>query len=163
MAVNRKALDNVHMYPRGVQSVLESFYVDDRLTGAGSIEEALYLQKQLHRLFLGAAFTLRKWKTNEPNVLAHVTQELKDQKPSQAIEGREAFAKVLGLGWNANLGVFHPMVADCVLLMKGTAKRCLLSNIARVYDYGKKGWDGMSMSLLKSWRYGRNGVWNCQY
>ena len=78
MAVKQNALDNAHTYPQAIQSVLDSFYVDDGLTGADSIEEAVYLQKQLHRLFSGAGFTLRKWTTNKPDILAHVAQELKD-------------------------------------------------------------------------------------
>ena len=84
---------------------------------------------------------------NEPDVLAHVAQELKDQQSSQAIEGEETFAKVLGLGWNANLDAFHPTVANCTLLMKGTTKRSLLSNIARVYDV--LGWCSPSVIKLK--------------
>ena len=81
--------------------------------GADSVEEAVHLQKQLHLLFSGAKFTLRKWKTNEPDVLAHVAPEVKDQQPSQEIKGVEIFTKVLGLEWDAELDAFHPTVTKC--------------------------------------------------
>ena len=147
MAMKQNAQDDVHTYPQDVQSLLESFYVDDELTRADSIQKAVHLQKKLHRLFSGAGFTFRKWKTNESDVLAHVTQELKDQQPSQVIEGEETFTKVLDLGWNANLDAFHATVANCALLMRGTTKRCLLSNIGRVYHV--LGWCSPSVVKLK--------------
>ena len=134
MAVKQNALDNAQTYPQAAQSVLESFYVDDGLTGLDSVEEAVHLQKQLHKLFSGSGFTLRKWKTNEPDVIAHVAPELRDQEPIQEIKGEEAFTKVLGLEWDSELDAFHPTVTNRMLLIKGTTKRLLLSNIARVYD-----------------------------
>ena len=97
MAVKQNALDNAQKYPRAAQLVLESFYVDDGLTGVDSIEEAVHLQEQLQILFLGAGFTLHKWKTSEPDILAHVAPELKDQQLSQEIKEEEAFMKALGL------------------------------------------------------------------
>ena len=51
MAIRHNALENVHTYPQAARSVLESFYVDDGLTGANSIGEAVQLQKQLHLFF----------------------------------------------------------------------------------------------------------------
>ena len=147
MAVRQNALDNVHTYPQAAQTVLDSFYVDDGLTGADSKEEAVHLQKQLHLLFSGAGFTLRKWKTNEPDVLEHVAPELKDQQPSQEIKGEETFTKVLGLEWNADMDAFHPTVANGTSLVNGTTKRSLLSNIARVYDV--LGWCSPSVIKLK--------------
>ena len=83
MAMKRNALENAKTYPQAAREVLESFYVDDGLTGANCVKEAVQLQKQLYLLFSGAGFTLRKWKTNKPGVLAHVAAELKDKQPSQ--------------------------------------------------------------------------------
>ena len=98
MAMKQNALDTAQTYPQAAQLVLESFYVEDGFTGADPIEEAVHLQKQLHvqLLFSGTGFTLRKWKTNEPDVLAHIAPELKFQQPIQEIKGEEAFTKVSG-------------------------------------------------------------------
>ena len=70
------AVDNAQMYPRAIESVLESFYMDDGLTGVDSMEEVVHLQRQLHRQFSGVGFTLRKWKVNKRDFLGHVAQEL---------------------------------------------------------------------------------------
>ena len=67
--------------------------MDDGFTGEDSVEEAVQLQEQLHLLFSGAGFTLRKWNTNETNAIAHVVPELKDQQPSQKIKGEETSQK----------------------------------------------------------------------
>ena len=145
MAVKQNALDNAQMYPRAAQAVLDSFYVDDGLTGEESIQKRAY--KRSTSAIRSAGFTLRKWKTNKPEVLAHVAPELKDQQPTQVIKGEETFTKVLGLEWDADLDAFHPTVTDCAMLMKGTTKRSLLSNIARVYDV--LGWCSPSVIKLK--------------
>ena len=55
------------------------------LPGADSFGEVVHLQEQLHILFSRSGFTLHKWKTTEPDVLAHVAPELKDQQRSQEI------------------------------------------------------------------------------
>ena len=56
----------VHKFPMASQAVLKSFYVDDCLSGADSVEEATTLQWQLHNLFLKGGFLLHKWNSNIP-------------------------------------------------------------------------------------------------
>ena len=41
MAMKPNALENVDTHPQAVQAVLDSFYVDDDLTGANSIMETV--------------------------------------------------------------------------------------------------------------------------
>ena len=53
MSVKQNATDLAHKYPLAAQAVDESFYVDDGLTGADSIEEAVELQNKIY--FLNAA------------------------------------------------------------------------------------------------------------
>ena len=61
MALKQNALDLAHQYPLAAKAVNLSFYVDDTLTGADSVEEAVALQQQLLELFDRGGFTLRKW------------------------------------------------------------------------------------------------------
>ena len=61
MAVKQNALDLALEYPQVAAVVEKLFYVDDGLTGADSIEEAVDLQKQLQGLFERGDFLLRKW------------------------------------------------------------------------------------------------------
>ena len=58
-------------------AVNRSFYVDDGLMGADSIEEAIELQGQLQDLFSRGGFLLRKWNSSNPSVLHHLPTELK--------------------------------------------------------------------------------------
>ena len=51
MSIQQNALDFAHEFPLAVKAVNESFYVDDCLTGADTVEEAIELQTQLPSLF----------------------------------------------------------------------------------------------------------------
>ena len=64
MVVRQNALDYGQVYPKASQAVLESFYVDDGLTGTDSVRDTIQLQIQLQELFDKAGFVLRKWKSN---------------------------------------------------------------------------------------------------
>ena len=78
MAVKQNVIEDLHIYPQAAQAVLESFCVDDGLTGANSIDETIQLQKDLHLLLSGTGFTLRKWKTKKATTLEHVAPQLLD-------------------------------------------------------------------------------------
>ena len=47
MSIKQNALDFAHEFPLAAKVVDESFYVDDCLTGADTVEEAIELQTQL--------------------------------------------------------------------------------------------------------------------
>jgi hypothetical protein len=47
MCVRQNALDNIQQFPLAAKAVKESFYVDDGLTGADSIKEAIELYLEL--------------------------------------------------------------------------------------------------------------------
>ena len=50
MSVKQNALDFALEYPQAIKAVANSFYVDDGLTGADSIEEAIQLQQHCQQL-----------------------------------------------------------------------------------------------------------------
>ena len=60
MAVKQNSIDFATEFPIAAKVVDTSFYVDDCLTGANSIEEAIDLHTQLHTLFSKGGFLLRK-------------------------------------------------------------------------------------------------------
>ena len=60
MAVRQNAVDLAMKYPLAHKAVMESFYVDDGLTGADTPEEAVRLHKELQELFSRAGLLLRK-------------------------------------------------------------------------------------------------------
>ena len=73
VAMQQNAINNKERYPLAVPTVLESFFVDDGLTGADSEEKAIVLEEELQELFSLGGFMLRNWKCSEPAVLKHLS------------------------------------------------------------------------------------------
>ena len=90
-------------YPVAAKVVEEDFYVDDGLTGADSIKEAIDLHVELQSLFAEGGFHLRKWNSSESAVLEEIDPELRDQQSTHTISDPDMFIKTLGVQWNAKL------------------------------------------------------------
>ena len=98
MAVKQNAILYEKSHPRAALAIHESFYVDDGLTGASSVSEAVSLHRpELQELFEKAGFRLRKRKSNEPAALQHLPSHLVDQNSSQQLPVDSEFTKVLGV------------------------------------------------------------------
>ena len=110
-----------------------SFYVDDGLTGADSVEEAVELQKQLQDLFSQGGFLLRKWNSNDPIILQHVAPELKETQVMHTITETETYTKTLSVECNSNSKHFRLTIADLPPLTNVT-KRLLVSDISKTFD-----------------------------
>ena len=76
MAIKQNAYDHANEYPLAAKVVHESFYLDDGLTGADTIEDAQKLQQQLQDLFACGGFLLHKWNCSEPFVIEHLPPNL---------------------------------------------------------------------------------------
>ena len=76
MAVKHNALDFAMEHPQAANVLKKSFYVDDGLTGADSVQEAIELQGELQDLFSKGGFLLRKWNSSNPSVLQHLSTDL---------------------------------------------------------------------------------------
>ena len=133
MAVKRNAVELENQYPQAAEAVFESFYVDDGLVGAETIEEAQKLQGQLQELFKRGGFVLRKWKASDDRVLDKVPEYLKDEKMNQEIIEDQRFTKILGMEWNSELDAFRPLIYP-MSLDKFPTKRNLVSEMAKIYD-----------------------------
>ena len=146
MALKQNAIDHKKSHPQAYQVVLDSFYVDDGLTGADSVDEAVALRDELQRLFHLGGFDLRKWKASEQQVLASIPKDLIDPKRTQEIKIQNDYTKVLGVQWNAESDCFRPTIS---LPAEETplTKRVLVSNIARLFDV--MGWCSPSIILMK--------------
>ena len=58
MALRQNAMNHSKSPPKAAQAALESFYVDDRLTGADSVRDAVKLSTNLQELVDLGGFTL---------------------------------------------------------------------------------------------------------
>jgi len=72
------------------------FYVDDVLTGANTVEEAMKIRDETIKVLRAGAFELGKWASNCPDLLV----DIKDQNniPIEIDNGPES--SILGIHWN---------------------------------------------------------------
>ena len=108
------AIDHELSYPQAARAVLESFYVDDGLTGADSVEEAIELREWLPELFLLGGFELKKWKSSEAAGTSSIPSSLVDPHHEMEITHVSGFTKVLGVEWIPCKDAFRPMVSSMV-------------------------------------------------
>jgi len=119
-------------WPIAASVLLNDTFVDDILTGANSTEAALECQSQLINLCAMARFQLRKWATNNTQLLETVAEDARAMSPSVLFDSSEnSNLKVLGLKWDPSADTFsfkvHPSKVN-------PTKRTVLSDIARVFD-----------------------------
>ena len=96
MAVKQNAIDLALEFPSAAKAMDQSFYMDDGLTGADSVEEAVELQKQLQIMFERGGFTLRKWNSSNPAALQHVPDDLKELQSLCTLPEATEYTKPLG-------------------------------------------------------------------
>ena len=107
MLVKRNAMDYALEFPKAAHVVNMSFYIDDCLTGADSVEEATDLHQQLLNLFVKGGFLLRKWNSSDCNVLPHIEPGLRDTQSTHHIPSPDEYTKTLEIEWNANMDHFR--------------------------------------------------------
>ncbi|GFU01195.1 DUF1758 domain-containing protein [Trichonephila clavipes] len=59
------------------RATLSHFYVDDLLSGSMTKKGTIHLVSGLQEMMKGEGFSLRKWVSNDPDVLATIPEELK--------------------------------------------------------------------------------------
>lgn len=97
MCVKHNALDFSLEFPLVAKAVSDSFYVDDGLIGADSVDEAIELHHQLQALFGRGNFLLRKWSSSGLEVLQYIDPELREQKSTCLISDPDDYAKTRGI------------------------------------------------------------------
>ena len=117
-------------FPAAAEAVDNSMYVDDLLDSCETVRDAQNLQSQLSDLLALGGFRLRKWASNDDQVLYNVPEE--DRSPSLEINGQETPpTKTLGVSWNADVFTFLVKQPDPNEVL---TKRDVLSTIAALYD-----------------------------
>lgn len=113
------------------QIILSDFCVDDCLTGASSIPQAINLRDGLIRHLNNNGFELDKWTSNNSNLLKNILNP--NENSVYSLDMSDKVIKTLGLFWDA--------VTDCFVYKvhlpehnNKITKRYILSNIARLFD-----------------------------
>ena len=80
--------------PGLVQNLLNSFYVDDLVTGERGVEECLSLYQKSKKCLLEGGFNLRKWISNSPKLLELICEDQVGTVGTCAVvEDTESYAK----------------------------------------------------------------------
>lgn len=123
-------IDHGIEYPLASRALEREVYVDDVLTGAATIGEALELKTQLINLLKKGGFSLSKWVSNSREILE--TVEDGAAKNTVSLSNKEdAWIKLLGLQWEPNSDAFMFSFKTPTAVY---TKRGILSVIARLYD-----------------------------
>ena len=133
MLVRQNAIDHASEFPMAVEAVFNSFYMDDGLSGAGSKDEVITLQKQLQDLFAKGGFLLRKWNSNVASVIESLSPELRDLRSILSITESKGYTKTLGVEWHSKLDHFRLTINELPQCDKLT-KRGLVSDIGKTFD-----------------------------
>ncbi|KAG7212812.1 hypothetical protein KM043_013068 [Ampulex compressa] len=84
--------------PLGATVVKRDFYVDDLLTGANSIGEAIVIRDQVIKILSKAGFKLRKWASNSSRLLEDIPCQ--QARSSILSLNKDDDIAVLGTQWN---------------------------------------------------------------
>ncbi|XP_067209986.1 uncharacterized protein [Linepithema humile] len=118
-------------YPVGSRITLRDFYVDDLITGANSRTEALQILNETTKLLHQGGFVLKKWASNERDLLINVSNL--SHAATRALD-REGVCRTLGIRWNPVDDVFQYNITVRENHEQRATKRKVLSFIARIFD-----------------------------
>lgn len=139
------AEDYSTQFPEASKMMKEDFYVDDMSSGSYSVEKAKQLQNDVIEIMNQGKFVLRKWFSNNKDILDNVPEENRHDQ-STLVELIEKSVKTLGIYWNQLDDSFEFKIASCSSKHCLT-KRELLSDISKIFD--PIGWLAPSTVIAK--------------
>ena len=132
-AVIQQHLESVlSEYPRTLQEIKNSLYVDHLITGDTTLEGAQQLKHHAVRIFNRAKFTLHKWHSNMSEPEGDCTDDepsfAKQQLGASSVRGE---SKLLGLKWDKVDDTLHVSLPSQPAKL---TKRGIFANLAKIYD-----------------------------
>lgn len=128
-AVIQCARDMSNSFPAAATVIEKDFYMDDCLSGANSVDEAIKLANELNKVLLSGGFELRKWHSNS----SELKYAMSSTEANSLLISDELNTSVLGLKWNTDEDIFTYVVKFPAIDDK-IDKRTVLSRISQVYD-----------------------------
>lgn len=139
------AIDEKDEYPMASQITLQDFFVDDILSGQEDLKTAKELQNQLINMLNKGGFVLRKWSSNNAELLQNITND--NQDDTLLTIPLDENRKSLGVAWSPSEDCFYFKIK--VTKNEQPTKRFILSEVAKIFD--PLGWLApiiISMKLL---------------
>ncbi|XP_018308840.1 uncharacterized protein [Mycetomoellerius zeteki] len=116
-------------WPHGAMCIGRDFYVDDMLTGADTMTEALTIRNETIKVLRTGSFELGKWASSHPELLVGI----KNQSDNPVVIQNNPESSVLGIHWIHSRDAFrfsYNPDGDATVV----SKRNILSEISRLYD-----------------------------
>jgi hypothetical protein len=126
--------DNEAEHPKAAKLIHNGFYVDDLLSGAPTLTEAIHLQQEVTSILQQAGFTLRKWASNSSAFLNNIPEELHETQNLLQLE-KDNSVTTLGLLWNPTTDQLQVKSSiTCPADLTYVTKCKVLSIVASVFD-----------------------------
>ncbi|KAJ0169306.1 hypothetical protein K1T71_015190 [Dendrolimus kikuchii] len=132
MTLKRLASDERIKFPEAAKILEDSCYMDDVVHGFHDISQGQQLIENLNSMLKLGGFTLRKWSTNQPELLKNIQNCNKEGDLIFNFKS-ENTSKTLGLRWIPRDDKFTFQFNLSISNTKIT-KRLLLSEISKVFD-----------------------------
>lgn len=123
--------ENEENYPEAAHMIQNHFYVDDLMSGGNNLEEATNLQQQIIQILQSGGFELRKWASNQKELLSNIPIHQQELHSVNVPEESQAI-KTLGLNWNPIHDFFYFQVH--LTPVDTITKRHILSDVSRLFD-----------------------------
>ena len=145
--LQQTARDHGEGYPDATHHIMTSFYVDDFLGGADSIQEALDLFTNLRVVLQKGGFNLTKWRSSSKEVLQGIPSALHETKPVKDSTSLQAptISKALGLVWDSDKDVMSPCITVSPTFT--STKRGIFRDVSKTYDV--LGWIAPTVVVMK--------------
>ena len=132
--LQQAAADFGQSSPMAQHHVHNSFYVDDLLGGADSIEGALQLYSELTEMLSKGGFTLRKFRSSSSEVFKAIPNELVEPMPGKDLVDLHSarYPKALGVTWDSDSDTMSTAV--CLPGHYKSTTRGIFSDVSRTFD-----------------------------
>jgi len=124
-------VNNKDKFPLACQSIREDLLVDNLLSGAATVTEALHRKSEITEVLKGGQFSLQKWASNHPDVTSSLSSSEREEY-SLDIANDDSI-KTIGLFWHPASDTFGVKIVTPAFSSTAT-KREVLSFTARIFD-----------------------------
>ncbi|GJQ87880.1 hypothetical protein Trydic_g19939 [Trypoxylus dichotomus] len=127
------AIEHMDNFPRAANAIVHDFYVDDFLSGSDTVEEAQLLCNQVSQILQGGCFELRKWVSNNPQILTVLNSSKVSSPQVMLFKQSEVKDKTLDIQWNRSTDNLTYSISNYNKTRPFT-KRNLLLDISKIFD-----------------------------
>ncbi|XP_062557339.1 uncharacterized protein LOC134222212 [Armigeres subalbatus] len=99
---NLNAKEHILQYPRAVEGILKSHYVDDYLDSFGTESEAVNTSTEVRLVHHNGGFHLRNWRSNSEKVVKELGNSATIDSKNLCLESGERVDRVLGMLWSSS-------------------------------------------------------------